>query len=1029
MMNVLQINLQRSATAQSLATQTAAAIGAQVLLISEQNWSPTRDARWTVSSDRTCAVVLTANADFAPDSTGSGRGFAWIQSRSVRIYSCYLSRNDTEVNFENFLGDVEQSVRSVDPHCSVILGGDYNAWSQEWGSARNDARGNRLADLAASLELIAGNVGNTPTYRRINAESVIDVTFHRIQPPLTLTGWRVMDEVASASDHRYITYTLDSQAATEEPPEHLRGWSYRRLDVEALASHLSEAPLPQYDGTTSANEAADQLVNYLSSACDSCMPPRAAPPAGRRNVHWWNRDIALLREDFGKALRKLQRAGRRHDPPDQLDLLRAAYRAKRKELRLTIRASQAKSWSDLCAAVDSDPWGLPYRVVTKRIGRHRPGMEARGKESEIADHLFPNPPATDWSRVPLTPRDADEDPPTTEFTAAELCAAAKRLPSGKATGPDGIPNEVLAKVALLRPQVLLSAFNSCLAHSTFPPRWKESRLVLLHKGPGKPVSEPSSYRPLCMLDSSGKLLERLILTRLDEHLDSTGLRSPNQYGFRRGWSTEDAIERLLKTAYGAALGAVQHRDLCVAVSLDVKNAFNTAPWIMIDAALRRKNVPPYLVRLIRSYLQDRHILVGQTLLRRSTTCGVPQGSVLGPALWNVFYDELLDMETPHGVQLVAFADDVCVLGISRSGESATTLMNPVLGAVANWMNTNGLQLAPAKTEAIVLTRKHLFNDPELTVEGHAVPVKRTMRYLGVELDTRLLFTTHVHQASAKASESARAIGRLMPNIGGPSQSKRALLGTVANSKMLYAAAIWATQGTKTAKNRNQMARAQRSVAIRTTRAYRTVSADASSLLASMVPADIVANERARIRQRLDDQDDTTPKSGIKAQERAISVRAWQTRWDRSPNGRWTHRLLPDVGRWLARPPLGLTYHLTQALSGHGCFRRYLYDRERADDSYCCYCMNPNDTAEHTLFACPRWVDDRAVLTRILRRPPEAGDVQEILCGPLSDDLPDDPSARSRLVEQARVNRQELINMVEAIMSAKEADEREEQSSA
>ncbi|CAI6363651.1 unnamed protein product [Macrosiphum euphorbiae] len=83
----------------------------------------------------------------------------------------------------------------------------------------------------------------------------------------------------------------------------------------------------------------------------------------------------------------------------------------------------------------------------------------------------------------------------------------------------------------------------------------------------------------------------------------------------------------------------------------------------------------------------------------------------------------------------------------------------------------------------------------------------------------------------------------------------------------------------------------------------------------------------------------TSKSGIKTEERAISTRAWQSRWDRSPNGRWTHRLLPDVGHWLSRPPLGLTYHLTQALSGHGCFRKYLHDRDRAVDSYCTYCMS------------------------------------------------------------------------------------------
>jgi len=102
------------------------------------------------------------------------------------------------------------------------------------------------------------------------------------------------------------------------------------------------------------------------------------------------------------------------------------------------------------------------------------------------------------------------------------------------------------------------------------------------------------------------------------------------------------------------------------------------------------------------------------------------------------------------------------------------------------MNTNGLQLAPAKTEAIVLTRKNLYNDAELFVEGHLILVKQSMRYLGFEFDTRLLFTKHVQQASSKAFKSALAIARLMPNVEGLSQCKRALLGTVANSKMLYA---------------------------------------------------------------------------------------------------------------------------------------------------------------------------------------------------------------------------------------------------
>jgi len=304
-----------------------------------------------------------------------------------------------------------------------------------------------------------------------------------------------------------------------------------------------------------------------------------------------------------------------------------------------------------------------------------------------------------------------------------------------------------------------------------------------------------------------------------------------------------------------------------------------------------------------------------------------------------------------------------------------------------------------------------------------------MKYLGVEIDSRLMFTRHVEQASRRATEAVLAIGRLMPNLSGPSQAKRALLSSVVNSKMLYASSVWAARATKTAKNRAELARAQQRIALRITRSYRTVSACASSVLSTMVPADLLANERARIRLRLDDTNEETSTPEIKKQERAISTAAWQARWDRSANGRWIHRLIPDVGRWLTKPPLNLTFHLTQALTGHGCFGGYLHRMNCAEDSYCFYCMDPEDTAEHTLFACPRWEDDRSRMVEILRRPPVPEDVEEILCGPRLDALPDDAASRSRLLAQAHKNRLGLIAIFESILATKEEEEREEQTNA
>jgi len=323
---------------------------------------------------------------------------------------------------------------------------------------------------------------------------------------------------------------------------------------------------------------------------------------------------------------------------------------------------------------------------------------------------------------------------------------------------------------------MLKIYNKCLTSLTFPACWKKARLVLLHKGPGKPVEAPSSFRPICLLDTPGKVLERLLLQRLDEHLDSRYLgRAPNQFGFRRGISTESAVEVVTKLAKHAAEGNHRQVELCVLVTLDVKNAFNSLRWPVIDEALRKKDTPEYLVRMIRSWLSDRELLVGDNLVARTVTCGVPQGSVLGPTLWNIVYDDLLTMEVPPGIQMIGFADDLAVVGLARTGEQLEDLVNPVLDCIDGWMGRHGLQLAHQKTEAVMLTKRRAYNPPRLSIGGQPINLKKHLRYLGVILDTRLSFGKHVETVAKKAAISAAALSRIMPNINGPGQWKRRLL--------------------------------------------------------------------------------------------------------------------------------------------------------------------------------------------------------------------------------------------------------------
>lgn len=126
-------------------------------------------------------------------------------------------------------------------------------------------------------------------------------------------------------------------------------------------------------------------------------------------------------------------------------------------------------------------------------------------------------------------------------------------------------------------------------------------MVLLLKG-GKPLNEPFSYRPVCLLDNMGKLLERLIADRLTQHLEKQGGLSNRQYGFRKKRSIVDAIAEVVSYA-GSVLGSRQkEKDFCAIITLDIRNAFNSVRREAFMDALQSKNVPNYLVSMVDSYL-------------------------------------------------------------------------------------------------------------------------------------------------------------------------------------------------------------------------------------------------------------------------------------------------------------------------------------------------------------------------------------------------------------------------------------------
>lgn len=406
-----------------------------------------------------------------------------------------------------------------------------------------------------------------------------------------------------------------------------------------------------------------------------------------------------------------------------------------------------------------------------------------------------------------------------------------------------------------------------------------------------------------------------------------------------------------------------NRKLCVVVALDVANAFNSARWGSIITAVREKQFPQYLVDTLQSYLSSREIRYeGKTW---PTTCDVPQGSVLGPLLWNLMYDGLLRIDTGGNVEgmsstsLVAFADDVAVVATRHTTSILEEVTNNALAKIAECMDSTGLTLAADKTEAVMLTTKRGYEKPVFSMKGVAVEPQEDLRYLGDQLSRKLGFKLHIETAAKKAGATAESLRKILPNVGGARQWKRKVVAMAVQSQLFYAAPVWA-DALEFESNIKTLVRAQRRMALRVAKAYRTVSANAILVVAGMVPAHLKAQEQQFKFRAL--------KEGVVVEEgnlRDITFRKWQAQWTSTKTGLWTKRLISDIRKWTDRRFGDTDFHLTQMLTGHGCFGYYLHKYKKRDDPACVYCGSPNDDVEHTLFKCDRWWRQRRELEVII----------------------------------------------------------------
>lgn len=369
----------------------------------------------------------------------------------------------------------------------------------------------------------------------------------------------------------------------------------------------------------------------------------------------------------------------------------------------------------------------------------------------------------------------------------EISDIIHKLKNKKSPGHDNINNTLLKHLPQKALVCIVKIFNACLILGHFPSYWKTAKVIPIFK-PGLNKSLPSSYRPISLLPSMSKLLEKVLLTRMRTSLDAI---IPNeQFGFKSGHCTSSQLTRLTQHVRGN----FNHKKSTGMLLLDFSKAFDVVWHDGLIHKLVNSDIPRYITRIIQSYLTNRHFLVHTNNSQSDlhpVSAGVPQGSILGPFLFNLY---IHDIPIPKFCQLALYADDTAIFTTSHRLDTISRRLQASVSVLTPYYSRWKLKLNESKTEAIIFTNKRsTCHINPVIINDRPIPWASQVKYLGLILDSKLNWSKHVKYLINKSNI---AINLLYPLINRnsklSSKNKMTLYKSIIRPILLYGCPAWST---------------------------------------------------------------------------------------------------------------------------------------------------------------------------------------------------------------------------------------------
>lgn len=301
---------------------------------------------------------------------------------------------------------------------------------------------------------------------------------------------------------------------------------------------------------------------------------------------------------------------------------------------------------------------------------------------------------------------------------------------------------------------LAYVINLMFKTGIFPSQLKKAKIIPVFKKGDR--TSIVSYRPIAILSSYSKIIEKCIEKRLSKYLTKFRILSTQQFGFRAGYSTDFAL--LSFTDY--IKHTLDSGCFAGALLIDLSKAFDSLVHNILLAKLNSIGVVGIAQELINSYLSNRQqaVCVSNVLSTfKSIDKGVPQGSILGPLLFLIYINDLTSILT-HS-QPFLYADDTTIVTKDKSIDALTNKLSADFYNVQNWCTANGLTINTNKTQFIVFHSSHnaLSPTPAITINDHSLLSATKCSFLGVVLDAHLKYPHHISLIRQRIAHGIRTL--------------------------------------------------------------------------------------------------------------------------------------------------------------------------------------------------------------------------------------------------------------------------------